>query len=1091
MSYLYIETNYPTACMFEKFLSWWTIPDGGNLRLYFGLYNNATSGWQYFSGNVTHGLSTGSKLVNRGSSESSAQSSYLAANSLVDSNDRLVCILPQVSVAKRVRIYVESGHQVVLKHWIAGERLNAGEIVTGNITMTDQYRSPPKITVVASANEYLKVGKLNATDFGIKGFDGNANRVFEISDADIMLGGKWDFSGTLLASNLTVGGSAGKITAGVGDLAAFNDGSHGTYRFYVGNASPTAAWFKIDKNGNAYITHGSVTASIISGENYVTATSLTASSVGSTELAGEAVKDAHLSGDEFNFDSNINVASNIVVSGKIHIGESIYLGTAGKVHLGNASLAALYHDGTGAYITNVTGDINVLTGGSDATALTIDTNQDAKFFGSVDSVDGYTTGNLTLTSNTVENATNLAIQTPTAGTGDISLKPRLKNSVVAVADGPVRLYHNNVLKSRTATDGFIVSGKLNVSASITGNFANLPTGPSITPSGAYQFTNKVYVDTHVASYVDNYSDKWIFSAATPLEVDRVNDADYHLNTVNGNISAWYIEPDTVTARSVVFDIADNWGNATHTNIRSIKFYRDNSLITVNASNASAYVTTYEASYNAMYAFDTATALSVTGTALNNSWQSDTGASRLENRLTVVFDAEHMFDSIQVQNGHNSGAETNSGANNVKIWVTTATIVDTTYAATITGSTRIYDGIFDEHTATNISDNTVVWAGASDSRIFSDDISLEVNATGNEIATYLGGAFDGDLTTDDVTGAWYAYSGGYQTTGWTGQDFGSGNTPTVAQYRILSNSDNKSPANWTFEGSNNASWLSGGVTLDTQASTLWPSSTMSWNTYTISSPAPYRYYRVNVTANNGNATYLAIQEIEMRTASPLGGYYSAWYTIYTPTTGSGSGLNEWHEDANGNLIPNALGQDIGTTATPVRSMYLSASTLYIGGKDINATIQDHTSRIVYLEASVADLNRAVNNLEASTFELSENSVVATHIKAGALTSNDLRDEDFRFTQDIMVSSNASINGNITVGGTVDGVDIANLSASVSDNTTAINSKGNVVYIEEGNTLIASALLANLTLDFNGTEFTLTNVGSNEIRILIDTIDGGSF
>ena len=74
-----------------------------------------------------------------------------------------------------------------------------------------------------------------------------------------------------------------------------------------------------------------------------------------------------------------------------------------------------------------------------------------------------------------------------------------------------------------------------------------------------------------------------------------------------------------------------------------------------------------------------------------------------------------------------------------------------------------------------------------------------------------------------------------------------------------------PKDWTFEGSaDSASW----TVLDTQTGvTDWEQATTSnyaekWKEYTFSNSTAYRYYRLNVSANNGHPTYLALTELEM-------------------------------------------------------------------------------------------------------------------------------------------------------------------------------------------------------------------------------------
>lgn len=99
------------------------------------------------------------------------------------------------------------------------------------------------------------------------------------------------------------------------------------------------------------------------------------------------------------------------------------------------------------------------------------------------------------------------------------------------------------------------------------------------------------------------------------------------------------------------------------------------------------------------------------------------------------------------------------------------------------------------------------------------------------------------------------------------DFGASNSKTITYYSMVgigqgeSAAANLSPKTWTFEGSNNAvSW----TVLDTQtnAANFLPGEK---RVYSITNTTAYRYYRVNVTVNQGN-TNLTISELELLTSS---------------------------------------------------------------------------------------------------------------------------------------------------------------------------------------------------------------------------------
>ncbi|MBW8780269.1 MAG: RICIN domain-containing protein [Verrucomicrobia bacterium] len=112
------------------------------------------------------------------------------------------------------------------------------------------------------------------------------------------------------------------------------------------------------------------------------------------------------------------------------------------------------------------------------------------------------------------------------------------------------------------------------------------------------------------------------------------------------------------------------------------------------------------------------------------------------------------------------------------------------------------------------------------------------------------AFDASATTK-----WFDGAG---STGWVQYDFGSGNAQTIKRYTLTSADDmpDRDPKNWQFQGSNDGStW----TTLDTQSNQAFAARYQT-NIYSITSPASYRYYRLNVTANNGNTTSLQLAEL---------------------------------------------------------------------------------------------------------------------------------------------------------------------------------------------------------------------------------------
>lgn len=113
------------------------------------------------------------------------------------------------------------------------------------------------------------------------------------------------------------------------------------------------------------------------------------------------------------------------------------------------------------------------------------------------------------------------------------------------------------------------------------------------------------------------------------------------------------------------------------------------------------------------------------------------------------------------------------------------------------------------------------------------------------------AFDGSSTT-----GWFTANG--QTTGWLKVQLAS--AATITQYAIQGHHDWEytAPKNWTFEGSNNdADW----ITLNTQTNqTSWSNDEV--RTFPLGTSVEYIYYRLTVSANNGDSEYLTVFELTL-------------------------------------------------------------------------------------------------------------------------------------------------------------------------------------------------------------------------------------
>jgi len=149
------------------------------------------------------------------------------------------------------------------------------------------------------------------------------------------------------------------------------------------------------------------------------------------------------------------------------------------------------------------------------------------------------------------------------------------------------------------------------------------------------------------------------------------------------------------------------------------------------------------------------------------------------------------------------------------------------------------------------------------------------------------AFDGDKGTKWLT---------FATTGWIAAQL---NQPlTVNQYALTSGNDEpgRDPADWQLQGSNDGTaW----TTVDAQTGQAFEKRGQT-KLYTVNTPTPYSYYRLNVT-RNGGADIVQLGELELAdpavpTPAPIDSPYVGWMRDkyrdgtwaegFSPSTGTG-------------------------------------------------------------------------------------------------------------------------------------------------------------------------------------------------------------
>ncbi len=134
------------------------------------------------------------------------------------------------------------------------------------------------------------------------------------------------------------------------------------------------------------------------------------------------------------------------------------------------------------------------------------------------------------------------------------------------------------------------------------------------------------------------------------------------------------------------------------------------------------------------------------------------------------------------------------------------------------------------------------------------------------------AFDSLISTK-----WLTANG--QPTGWLQYGFRDGQAYAINSYTIRSANDEASrdPRDWTLEGSDNGTtW----AVVDTQIGQTWSNRNQA-RSFTCDNTTAYKQYRLNVSKNNGNSSFLQLSEFELfengvsRTAYSNMSYSSAW------------------------------------------------------------------------------------------------------------------------------------------------------------------------------------------------------------------------
>lgn len=137
--------------------------------------------------------------------------------------------------------------------------------------------------------------------------------------------------------------------------------------------------------------------------------------------------------------------------------------------------------------------------------------------------------------------------------------------------------------------------------------------------------------------------------------------------------------------------------------------------------------------------------------------------------------------------------------------------------------------------------------------FRGDVTSQIAA-----ATSSAGANE-DLAHDGLTSThWFAAAA----TGWLQYDFGAGVTKTIRRYRLSASASasDRDPMNWTLKGSNNGTDF---TVVDTRVNESFGNREQTREFKLNGTPAAYRYYRLDVTANKTSGVELFVRVAEYR------------------------------------------------------------------------------------------------------------------------------------------------------------------------------------------------------------------------------------
>jgi hypothetical protein len=211
---------------------------------------------------------------------------------------------------------------------------------------------------------------------------------------------------------------------------------------------------------------------------------------------------------------------------------------------------------------------------------------------------------------------------------------------------------------------------------------------------------------------------------------------------NYDTQSLYIAGQPFTARTIIFEFENNYGNTNYMGVRDVEFFDENDeVINLTWDNCEAYATSMLSwNYRPLYMFLSDRA--VANSWYNQSWLSD--SYQITNqRVVLTFTSSRTIKTMRVSNSHDYGSSTSilTGARNVRIYYTDVAYTSTVYGDSLGTFHKIFDGAFEKHVQSNTADfKDIVLESEGLNVDAGEATSLKYVGPKNQDSTYDGALF---------------------------------------------------------------------------------------------------------------------------------------------------------------------------------------------------------------------------------------------------------------------------------------------------------------------------------------------------------------